>query len=80
VVFEGDEPGGKRCAVWTAGSETTMKRCISSVAGDKRGEVAVVQSETGTELGSSEPAVAMREVGQGSDQAHQPCSDVSVPE
>jgi hypothetical protein len=35
-----------------------MKRCISPVAGDKRVEVAVVQSETGTELGSSEPAVA----------------------
>jgi hypothetical protein len=40
-----------------AGSETEVQRCIPSVDGDKIGAVAVVQSETGTELGNSDPAV-----------------------
>jgi hypothetical protein len=34
-----------------------VKRCIPSVSGIKIGTVSVVQSETGTELGSSDPAV-----------------------
>jgi hypothetical protein len=33
-----------------------VQRCIPSVDGDKIGAVAVVQSETGTELGCSDPA------------------------
>jgi hypothetical protein len=41
----------------TAGSETGVQRGIPSVDGDKIFAVAVVQSETGTELGSSYPAV-----------------------
>jgi hypothetical protein len=57
VLYEGDERGGERCAVRTAGSETGVQRCISSVDGDKIGAVAVVQSKTGTELGSLDPAV-----------------------
>jgi hypothetical protein len=57
VLYEGDEPGGERCAVRTAGSETGVKRGIPSVDGDKIGGVSVVQSEAGTELGSSDPAV-----------------------
>jgi hypothetical protein len=57
VLYEGDEPCGERCAVRTAGSETGVKRRVPSVHGDKIGAVAVVQSETGTELGSSDPAV-----------------------
>jgi hypothetical protein len=60
VFYEGDKPGGERCAVRTAGSETGVQRCIPSVDGDKIGAVAVVQSETGTELGSSDPAVKSR--------------------
>jgi hypothetical protein len=69
VLYEGDEPGGERCAVRTAetggercavrtaGRETGVQRCIPSVDGDKIVAVAVVQSETDTELGSLEPAV-----------------------
>jgi hypothetical protein len=57
VLYEGDEPGGERCAVRTAGSETGEQRCVPSVNGDKIGAVSVVQCETGTELGSSDPAV-----------------------
>ena len=34
-----------------------MQRCIPSDEGDKIGAVSVVQSETGTELGSSDPEV-----------------------
>jgi hypothetical protein len=45
VLYEGDEPGGERCAVRTAGSETGVQLCIPSVDGDKIGAVAVVQSE-----------------------------------
>jgi hypothetical protein len=54
VLYEGDEPGRKRCAVRTAGSETGAQRGIPSVGGDKIGAVAVVQSDT--ELGNSDPA------------------------
>jgi hypothetical protein len=57
VFYEGYEPGGERCAVRAAGSETGVQRGIQSVDGDKIGAVAVVQNETGTELGSSDPAV-----------------------
>jgi hypothetical protein len=57
VLYEVDEPGGERCAVRTAGSETGVQRGIPSVDGDKIGADAVVQSETGTELGSSDQAV-----------------------
>jgi hypothetical protein len=57
VLYEGDYPGGERCAVRTAGSETGVQRGIPSVDGDKICAVAVVQSEKGTELGSSDPAV-----------------------
>jgi hypothetical protein len=57
VLYEGDEPGGERCAVMTAGKETGVQRCIPSVDGDIIGAVSVLQSETGTELGSSDPAV-----------------------
>jgi hypothetical protein len=57
VLYEGDEPSGERCAVRTAGSETGVQRGIPSVDGDKIGAVAVVHSKTGTELGSSDPAV-----------------------
>jgi hypothetical protein len=57
VLYKGDEPGGERCAVRAAGSKTSVKRGIPSVDGDKLGAVAVVQSETGTEMGSSDPAV-----------------------
>jgi hypothetical protein len=57
VLYEGDEPCGERCAVTTAGSETGVQLGIPSVDGDKIGAVAVVQSETGTKLGSSDPAV-----------------------
>jgi hypothetical protein len=35
VLYEGDEPGGERCAVWMAGSETGVQSCIPSVVGDK---------------------------------------------
>jgi hypothetical protein len=41
----------------TARSETGVQRGIPSVVGDKIGAVAVVQSETGTELGISDPEV-----------------------
>jgi hypothetical protein len=61
----GDEPGGKRCALRTAGSETGVRRGIPSVDGDKIGAVAVVQSETGTELGSSDPAVKFKKSDRG---------------
>jgi hypothetical protein len=57
LVYEGDEPGSERCAVWTAESETGAQHCIPSVEGDKICAVAVVRSETGTELGSTDPAV-----------------------
>jgi hypothetical protein len=57
VLYEGEEPGGERCDVWTAGSETRVQHCIPSDDGDKLGALSVVQSETGTELGSSDPAV-----------------------
>jgi hypothetical protein len=57
VLYEGDEPGGECCAVRTAGSEIGVQRGIPPVDGHKIGAVAVVQSETGTELGSSYPAV-----------------------
>jgi hypothetical protein len=57
VLYKCDEPGGVRCAISTAGSETGVQRGIPSVDGDKRGAVSVVQSETGTKLGSSDPAV-----------------------
>jgi hypothetical protein len=57
VLYEGDESCGERCAVRTPGSGTGVKRRVPSVNGDKIGAVAVVQSETGTELGSSDPAV-----------------------
>jgi hypothetical protein len=57
VLYEGDEPGGEHCAGRTAGSETGVQRGIPSVDGDKIGAVAVVQSETGTNLGSSDPAL-----------------------
>jgi hypothetical protein len=57
VLYEGDEPGGERCAIRTAGSETSVQRCIPSVNGDKIVAVDVVQSEAGTDLGSSDPAV-----------------------
>jgi hypothetical protein len=60
VLYDGDEPGGERCAVTTAGSETGVQRGIPSVDGDKIGVDSVVQSETGTELGSSDPAVNLR--------------------
>jgi hypothetical protein len=42
VLNEGDKPGGERCVVRTAGSETGLQRCILSVDGDKIGAVAVV--------------------------------------
>jgi hypothetical protein len=51
VLYECDDPGGERCAVRTAGSETGVQRGIPSVDGEI-GAVSVVQSETGTELGS----------------------------
>jgi hypothetical protein len=57
VLCEGEEPGGESCAVRTSSSETGVQRDIPSVDGDKIGTVAVFQSETGTELGSSDPAV-----------------------
>jgi hypothetical protein len=57
VLYEGDEPGGESCAVRTAGSETGVQRYIPSVDGDKIGAVSVSQSKTGTEVGSSDPAV-----------------------
>jgi hypothetical protein len=57
VLYEGDEPGGERCAVRTAGSGTGVQRGTPSVEGDKIGAVAVLQNETGTELGSSYQAV-----------------------
>jgi hypothetical protein len=47
---------GERWAVWKAGSETGAQRCITSVEGDKIGALFVVQSETGTELGSLDAA------------------------
>jgi hypothetical protein len=56
VLYEGDEQGGARCEVRTAGIETNVQRGIPLVAGEI-GAVAVVQSETGIELGSSDPAV-----------------------
>jgi hypothetical protein len=31
VVYKGEEPGGERFAVWTAGSETGVQRRIPSV-------------------------------------------------
>jgi hypothetical protein len=65
LLYEGDEPGGERCAVRTAGSETGVQRCIPSVEGDKIVTVAVVQWETGTELGSSDPAVKSEKSGRG---------------
>jgi hypothetical protein len=42
VLYEGDEPGGERYAVTTAGSDTGVQRGIPSVDGDKIGAVAVV--------------------------------------
>ena len=57
MVYEGDEPGGERCTVLTAGSETDVQRCVPSVVDEKIGAVVVAQSGTGTELGSSDPAV-----------------------
>jgi hypothetical protein len=57
VLYEGDEPVDERCAVRTAGSETGVQRGIPSVDGDKIGAVAVLQSDTGTMLGSSDPAL-----------------------
>jgi hypothetical protein len=57
VLYESDETGGERCAVRTAGSETGVQRGIPSDDGDKIGAVAVVLSETGTEMGSSDPAL-----------------------
>jgi hypothetical protein len=57
VLYEGEEPGSERCAVRTTGKETGVQRGIPSVDDDKIGAVAVVQSETGTEMGSSYPAV-----------------------
>jgi hypothetical protein len=51
--------------VKTAGSETGVQRCIPSVDGDKISAVAVVQSETGTELGSSDPTVLCEKSGRG---------------
>jgi hypothetical protein len=52
VVYEGDEPGGERCAVWTTESETGVQRCIPSVAGDKISALAVVLSETAPSWGA----------------------------
>jgi hypothetical protein len=54
VLYESDETGGERCAVRTAGSKTGVQRGIPSDDGDKIGAVAVVLSETGTEMGSSD--------------------------
>jgi hypothetical protein len=65
VLYEGDEPGRERFAVRTAGLETGIQRCIPSVDGDKLGAVAVVQSETGTELGSSDTAVKCEKLDRG---------------
>ena len=52
MVYEGDEPGGERCAVWTAGSETGVQRCIPSDEGDKIGAVSVVQIEKAPSWGA----------------------------
>jgi hypothetical protein len=60
VLYEGEEPGGVRCALRTAGIETGVQRGSPSVDGDKIGAVPVVQSETGTDLGSSDPAKKVR--------------------
>ena len=57
MVYEGDEPGGERCTVLTAGRETDVQRCVPSIVDEKIGAVVVAQSGTGTELGSSDPAV-----------------------
>jgi hypothetical protein len=65
VVYEGDELGGERCAERTARSETGVQRGIPSVDGDKIGAVAVIQCETGTELGSSDPAVKREKLDRG---------------
>jgi hypothetical protein len=65
VLYVGDEPGGERCAVRTAGSETGVQRCVPSVDGDKIGAVDFVLSETGTELGSSGPAVKCEKLDRG---------------
>jgi hypothetical protein len=46
VLYEGNDPGGKRCEVRTAGSETGVQHCIPSVEGDKICAVAVVMSDT----------------------------------
>ena len=51
MVYEGDEPGGERCTVLTAGSETDVQRCVPSIVDEKIGAVVVAQSGTGTELG-----------------------------
>jgi Aspartyl protease len=48
-----------------AGSGTGVQRGIPPVDGDKIGAVAVVQSETGTQMGSSDPAVKGEKSGRG---------------
>ena len=80
MVYEGDEPGGERCTVLTAGRETDVQRCVPSIVDEKIGAVVVAQSGTGTELGSSDPAVQCKNSDRGCpDQAHKHWSDISVP-
>jgi hypothetical protein len=79
VLEEGDELGGERCAVRTAGSETGVQRCIPS--GDSNKLVQLLSSSVRRHrAGELRPSSQNLEVGQGSpDQAHQPSGDISVP-
>jgi hypothetical protein len=65
VLYKGEKTGSQRCAVRTAGSQTGVQRCIPSVDGEKIRAIAVVQSETGTELGSSDLAVKCEKLDRG---------------
>jgi hypothetical protein len=62
---EGDEQGGDRFAVRTAGSETGARRNIPSIVVDFEGARDAVPWEAGAELGSSDPTVVVEKSDRG---------------